>query len=174
MKIKFLIILGLLLAPVVNATADVFLTIDQARQQLWQDTPMQVVPINFTEAQMDSIEDASGTRVFSKKMKTWKTETGGWFIVDQVIGKHEMIDMAIAISKDGKIKDLRVMQYVESYGSQVKHPKWLAQFNGKDITEHLKLDEQIDNISGATLSCRHITDGVNRWVHTWDQVLRHK
>ena len=129
----------------------------------------------LTKEQMKSIKSASKVRVNSSDIKAWKTETGGWFIVDQVVGKHEMIDMAVAMTKDGKIKGLKVMTYVESYGDEVKHPKWLAQFTGLDHTSrHLKLDKQIDNISGATLSCRHITDGVNRWTHTWDQVLRNK
>jgi len=168
------LLLGHLLALVFSTVhADVFLTLEQARTKHWQDTSMNVVPIHFTEQQMDSIEDASGTRVFSGKMKAWKTKTGGWFIVDQVIGKHEMIDMAVSIDHQGKIKALDVMKYVESYGDEVKHPRWLAQFTGIDSLEQLKLDHQIDNISGATLSCRHITDGVNRWRHTWQQVLQH-
>ena len=126
-----------------------------------------------TEEQVEAIEEASDIRVLTNKVNAWKTETGGWFIVDQVIGKHEMIDVAVAIDHQGKIIDLKIMKYIESYGSEVKHPKWLAQFHGRDSAEHLKLDQHIDNISGATLSARHITDGVNRWTHTWNQVLRH-
>ena len=53
------------------------------------------------------------------------------------------------------------------------NPKWRAQFLGKDDSEHLKLDEQIKNISGATLSCRHVTDGINRLTQTWKLVLQH-
>jgi len=168
-----MIVLGLVLAPVMSANADVFFTLEEARTALWKDTPMQAVPITLTEAQVDAIEEASDIRVLTNKINAWKTETGGWFIVDQVIGKHEMIDMAVALNADGTIKGLEVMKYVESYGDEVKHPKWLAQFHGRGIENHLKLDQHIDNISGATLSCRHITDGVNRWTHTWDQVLRH-
>ena len=106
-------------------------------------------------------------------MNAWKTQSNEWFLVDQVIGKHEMIDMAVGIDSSGKIKGLRVLRYVESYGSEVRYIKWLDQFNGRDSSEKLLLDNQIDNISGATLSCRHITDGVNRWTHTWQQVLQH-
>jgi len=173
MKVRFLILLGLMLAPVFNAGAEVFYSVDEARQELWGVTPMQPVPIILTEEQVEAIEEASDIRVLTNKVNAWKTETGGWFIVDQVIGKHEMIDVAIAIDHQGKIIDLKIMKYIESYGSEVKHPKWLAQFHGRDSAEHLKLDQHIDNISGATLSARHITDGVNRWTHTWNQVLRH-
>jgi len=167
------VLLGLFLASVMNVHAEVFFTLDEARQALWQDTPMERVAIILTEEQIDTIESVANVHVWSNTFQAWQTETGGWFLVDQVVGKHEMIDMAIALTFDGRIKGLRVMTYVESYGDEVKHPNWLAQFLGRNNSEHLKLDKQIDNISGATLSCRHITDGVNRWTHTWDQVLRH-
>lgn len=168
------ILFCLFLTPVIQLNAEVFLTIDEAKKALWQDTPMQSVPISLTRQEVKSIESASKTHIWSNTFKAWKTKIGGWLLVDQVVGKHEMIDMAVALTNEGKIKGLRVMQYVESYGGEIKHPKWLAQFVGRDHSEHLKLDKQIDSISGATLSCRHITDGVNRWTHTWNQILRHK
>lgn len=170
---QFLIILCLTLGSTYEANAEVFFTLDEARQALWKDTPMHSVPITLTKSQVDAIEKHSKIRVLTNKVNAWKTSTGGWFIVDQVIGKHEMIDVAVAINRTGKIKGLKIMTYNESYGSEVRNPKWLSQFHGRDNTIHLKLDEQIDNITGATLSCRHITDGVNRWAHTWDIVLRH-
>ena len=162
-----------LLGTITVVHADVFLTVEQAKEELLADTPMHEVQVVLSDDQVEAIEDASEMRVISSKLKAWKTENNEWFLVDQVIGKHEMIDMAVAIDNSGKIIGLRVLQYVESYGSEVRYIKWLNQFNGRDTSEKLLLDNQIDNISGATLSCRHITDGVNRWTHTWDQVLRH-
>lgn len=170
LKISLLVCL---LAPAGLLHAEQFYTIDEAREALWGDMPMEAMPITLTKEQMKSIKKASKTRVRTDKIQAWNTENGGWYIVDQVVGKHEMIDMGVAINPDGSIKGLKVMYYRETYGDEVKHPKWLAQFIGRTHSEHLKLDKQIDNISGATLSCRHITDGVNRWTHTWDQVLQH-
>ena len=57
--------------------------------------------------------------------------------------------------------------------------------NLKDIAENIKknnldaalnlcdLYDDIKNISGATLSCRNLTDGVNRITESWNQVLRY-
>ena len=171
--LKIATLFGLTLMPVGQLYAETYLTTEQAREMLWESISMSPVGIILTEEQMDAIEDASDTHVRNSEVKAWKTETGGWFIIDQIVGKREFIDVAVALTKDGKVKGIEVLQYRETYGSQVRHPKWLAQFLGKDHTEHLKLDEQIQNISGATLSSRHITDGINRLTHTWDQVLRH-
>ena len=171
--LKLVVTLGLAIAPTTNLYAETYLTVDQAKQVMWEQTAMQKVPVKLTKEQMKSIKKASGTRVRDEVVHVWKTSTGGWFIVDQVVGKHEMIDFAVALTKDGKVKDVEVLEYRETYGSEVKNPKWLAQFFGKDYKTHFEIDENVKNISGATLSSVHITDGVNRLMHTWEQVLRH-
>ena len=87
---------------------------------------------------------------------------GGWFIVDEVIGKHEFITYAIGLTSNGAVHGLEIMDYRESYGGQVRDPKWRAQFVGKTRANPLVLDRDIKNISGATLSSRHLTDGVRQ------------
>lgn len=159
--------------PIHTAFAKTYLTIEQAKTILWGDTPLDKSPVTLTEEQADTIADVSDIRVRNLHINAWKTADNGWFIVDQVIGKHENIDIAVAISPLGKVMGIEILTYRETYGDQVMHPKWRAQFHGKDSSEYLKLDKQIRNISGATLSCRHVTDGINRLNHTWSQVLRY-
>lgn len=161
---------GLVLVPKV-AFSKTFLTIEQAQKVLFPDQKLTALPVTLTEEQEESIEDAIDIRVRKRFINAWRTEQGDWFIVDQVIGKHENIDLAVSISKEGNVKGIEVLTYRESYGSQIMHPKWRAQFHGKNSSEFLKLDKQIKNISGATLSCRHVTDGINRLNETWKQVL---
>jgi Na+-translocating ferredoxin:NAD+ oxidoreductase RnfG subunit len=170
---KVVALIGLALLPVGHIYAEVYMSTEKAKEVLWQTTAMSPVALVLTNDQMDAIEEASGTWVRNGNLKAWKTETGGWFIIDQVVGKHEMIDLAVALTNEGKVKGIEVLQYREAYGSGVRHPKWLAQFLGKDHTEHLQLGNQIHNLSGGTLSSRHIMEGVTRLVHTWNQVLRH-
>ena len=43
-------------------------------------------------------------------------------------------------------------------------PAWRKQFVGKGAASAIKVGEDIANISGATLSCTHVTDGVRRIV----------
>ena len=170
---KGVALIGLALLPVGHLYAEVYMSTEKAKEVLWQTTAMSPVALVLTNDQMDAIEDASGTWVRNGNLKAWKTETGGWFIIDQVVGKHEMIDLAVALTNEGKVTGIEILQYREAYGAGVKHPKWLAQFLGKDHTELLQLGVQIHNISGGTLSSRHITEGINRLVHTWNLVLRH-
>ena len=81
--------------------------------------------------------------------------------------------MAVGINSTGTIRGVEILTYRESYGDEVMNQKWRNQFLGVSSNEILELDDQIKNISGATMSCRHITDGINRLTHTWKEVLQY-
>lgn len=86
----------------------------------------------------------------------------GHFFVDEVIGKHEKITYAVAISPDGAVRGVEILDYREPRGGEVRDAAWRAQFLGKKKGAPLAVDVDIQNISGATLSCRHIAEGVRR------------
>lgn len=97
--------------------------------------------------------------------------TLGWFIVDEVIGKQELITYALSLDADGAVKALDVLVFRESHGDAIKLPGWRKQFVGKRPTDPVKLDSDIRNVSGATLSCRHVTDGVRRLLLLYERAL---
>lgn len=88
----------------------------------------------------------------------------GTVVVDQVIGKFELITYAVGIDVKGQIAGIEILSYRESHGSEIRLPAWRKQFAGKDSKAALKTGEDIAIISGATLSCTHVTDGVRRIV----------
>ena len=88
----------------------------------------------------------------------------GRVIVDSVIGKFEQIDYAVAVDAAGKVLGVEILVYREGHGSEVRMPAWRNQFVGKTAADPLRVGADIANISGATLSCTHLTDGVHRLV----------
>jgi Na+-translocating ferredoxin:NAD+ oxidoreductase RnfG subunit len=94
--------------------------------------------------------------------------TLGYVVVDDVIGKFELISYAVGIGSDGAIRQVEVLSYRESHGHEIRLPAWRKQFVGKDSSAPLRIGEDIANISGATLSCSHVTDGVRRIVAVID------
>ncbi|MGL4302928.1 MAG: FMN-binding protein, partial [Sphingomonas sp.] len=96
-----------------------------------------------------------------------------WFIVDEVVGKHEFITFALALDASGAVKSVEILDYREAYGGQVRDPRWRAQFVGKRAGAPLRLGNEVKNISGATLSSKHVTDGVRRLLATYAIVLAH-
>ncbi len=96
----------------------------------------------------------------------------GWLIVDQVLGKSELITYALALDAAGAVRSLEVLDYRESHGGEVRLAPWRAQFVGKTARDPVVLNQDIRNISGATLSCRHLTDGVRRLLQLYNATLR--
>jgi Na+-translocating ferredoxin:NAD+ oxidoreductase RnfG subunit len=112
---------------------------------------------------------------FVVEPRVWRVHAGdrtiGWFIVDEVIGKVELITYGLALDATGAIKSLDVLAYRESHGDGIRLAAWRAQFTGKRTSDPVKLDADIRNISGATLSCRHVTEGVHRLLLLYAKAL---
>lgn len=98
--------------------------------------------------------------------------TLGFVVVDEVIGKFELITYAVGIATDGAVRQVEILSYRESHGHEVRLPAWRKQFVGKTTASPLRVGEDIANISGATLSCQHLTEGVRRIVAVVD-LARH-
>jgi hypothetical protein len=116
--------------------------------------------LSVSEAQKLAFPSASLTE--EQPGRVWKASTGGRFILDHVIGKHLYIDYAVSLDRGGRVHRVDILQYRESYGGEVRSPSWLAQFVGKGVNSPLKVGTDIRNISGATLSSEHLTEGIKR------------
>ena len=173
MKAEFVLValpISALVAP--SAFAVQYLTVDQAQRAIYPGKSFTAALVKLTSIQRKAIEQASGVRVLHDEQHVWRVSGGGWFIVDEVVGKHEFITYAAGLNADGSVKQIEIMDYRETYGGQIRDQKWRAQFVGKNSKSMLKLDSNIKNISGATLSCRHITDGVKRLLAFYDIALK--
>ena len=155
-----------------SAFAVQYLSVDQAQRAIFPGKSFTPVPVKLTSVQRKAIEQASGVRVLHDEGQVWRVSGGGWFIVDEVVGKHEFITYAVGLNGDGSVKQIEIMDYRETYGGQIRDQKWRAQFAGKTSKSTLKLDNDIKNISGATLSCRHVTDGVKRLLAFYEIALK--
>jgi hypothetical protein len=116
--------------------------------------------LSVTEAQKLAFPSATFTEV--QPGRVWKASSGGLFVLDHVIGKHLYIDYAVSLDRAGRVHRVDILQYRESYGGEIRSPSWLAQFVGKSASSPLKVGSDIRNISGATLSSQHVTEGVKR------------
>lgn len=149
-----------------------YFTPEQVQAALFPGVALTPVPRTLTAAEAVAVEKASGVRVRKKELRVWRAPEGGVLLIDDVLGKHEFITYAVALTSAGAVRQIEIMDYRESYGYQIRDDAWRAQFAGKTASAPLKLDEDIKNISGATLSCRHLADGVKRLLATYDVALK--
>ena len=150
-----------------HAIAETYFTTEQAQKALFPDaTSFEPMVLSLTDADRATISKVAKTRTPLPEKSVWRAKKGaetlGTFVVDEVYGKHEFITYAVAIKPDGSARGLEIMVYRETYGGQIRDAKWRNQFVGKTHGAALALDQDISNISGATMSCLHVAEGVKR------------
>lgn len=162
-------LLGIPAVTVMSAPAFAvdYLNVEQAQRALIPHADsFAAYPVTLTPQQLQQIKAIAHVPQRTDRPRVWRALAGGklagWVIVDEVIGKHELITYATGISPDGHVLGVEILSYRESKGDQVRNPKWRALFRGKSVNDPFKLNKDIPNISGATLSSRNITDGVKR------------
>lgn len=130
--------------------------------------------LSIEEAQKEAFPSATFSEVQAGRV--WKAEAGGkvvgFFVFDRVVGKHLFIDYAVALTPAGAVHKVEILEYRESYGGDIRSPSWLAQFAGKTSGSALKINGDIRNIAGATLSSTHVTEGVKRILAAYGNRLR--
>src|SRR5260370_25372543 len=79
--------------------------------------------LSIAEAQKQAFPSATN---FSEVQagRVWKAEAGGravgFFIFDRVVGKHLLIDYAVALTPAGAVHSVEILQYRESYGGEIR------------------------------------------------------
>lgn len=175
MRAGFLIIA--LLFTSIGLHAERYLTAEQALKIAFPKADrFEEQVLRFSAEQRTAIQKKSGVPVKVNGNKVTYAYEGarllGVLFFDHVLGKHEIIDYSIAISPDGKVLGIEILEYRESYGYEIRNPKWRKQFVGRKPNEPLRLNKEVYNISGATMSCRHVTEGTRRVLATFDLLCR--
>ena len=162
------------LAPA-GALAVDYMTAEQAQKLMFP----QADAFELRELPMDAALSqqlaAAGIRPLASRLQVRLARQGGAVRggvgVDEVIGKFERITFAVGVEAEGRVRQVEVLSYRESHGHEIRLPAWRKQFIGKTAASPLQVGEDIANISGATLSCTHVTEGVRRNV-IWLDLLR--
>jgi Na+-translocating ferredoxin:NAD+ oxidoreductase RnfG subunit len=163
------------LAPTSVFAVD-YLSADQAAKAIFPDADrFESRDVTLDAAQMQKLS-AQGVQARSAKWPVRVAHHGaavlGYVVVDEVVGKFELITYAVGIAADGVVKQVEILSYRESHGHEIRLPAWRKQFVGKTAASTIQVGDDIANISGATLSCKHVTDGVKRIVAVVDLARR--
>jgi H+/Na+-translocating ferredoxin:NAD+ oxidoreductase subunit G len=154
-------------APLHSASAAVYASAEDAQRELFPEaSSFEVVPLNLSAAQLQEIARLAGPQAGHGRLSVWAARQGetvlGHVFVDEVIGREDFITYAVGIRSNGQLLPVRVLEYRESHGGEIRNPRWLAQFAGRSTVQQLRFGTDIKNIAGATLSSEHVTAGVRR------------
>jgi Na+-translocating ferredoxin:NAD+ oxidoreductase RnfG subunit len=149
-----------------GAQALVYLSVEQAQALMFPGQTLTPLPLALSAADITAIEKDAGVPVYAGSLTAWKCDAG-YFFTDSMIGKHDLIRYAVALDPDGRIHEVEILEYREAYGGEVRNSRWLHQFVGLHHGDTVKVGRGIQNISGATLSSQHVTDGIRRLLATY-------
>ena len=101
------------------------------------------------------VKSILGHRYGKLRVPYWQQDCRSVWILEE-IGKERPITTGFVVSPQG-LEKVKVLVFRESRGWEVKHDYFSRQFTHAKLNSH-KLDRRIDNISGATLSVRAVTN----------------
>lgn len=146
-----------------------YLTGPQAQQLLFPGATFTEDFRLMTDRQMRDLKIDASAPVADRTIRMWRTSTGGYFFIDQVDGLNSTVTYAIGLDAKGVVIGIEVMECLEDY-SKIRLPEWRAQFKGKKVGDLFKKDE-VETISGTTLSSVHIIAGVRKILSAFDMYI---
>lgn len=174
---KTLLCLICMLSVIPSGWAKKYLTIDEANRRIFPTADSFVKNTQvYSPEERVAIGKMSGVQTVPRGNHVWIARKAGkvlgLVVLDHVKGKHETIDYAVGIDLGGRIKQIEILEYRESHGYEIRRDKWRNQFIGKSKDDELRLHKDVDNIGGATISCRNVTSGVKRVLAAFEVKLR--
>jgi hypothetical protein len=173
--LRALAVLGIAPVPIVVA-AD-YMSVEEAQRTLFAQADQFVeLALALSPAQHAQVVALAGAQPPHRSLRAFRAlkagELLGYVFVDEVIGKEDFITYAAAIDAGGKLGPLEVLSYRESHGGEIRNAAWRTQFAGRSQLTQLRVQTDIKNIAGATLSCEHVTEGVRWLLALWQVALR--
>ena len=86
----------------------------------------------------------------------------GYAIITEELGKFHPFTFIVGVQPDGKINNLAILVYRESRGGEIAKKRFLYQFVGKSFKNPIRINKDIINITGATMSVQWMCAGVRK------------
>src|SRR3989339_845241 len=153
--------------PADNFQLQAYLTEEQALALIFPECD-EIVTDEFvmTPEEKSSLEKLLSRRLYEDGFKTYigrKNGTiQGYAIITEEIGKFHPFTFVVGVGTDGKITNIAILVYRESRGGEIAKKRFLYQFMGKSFKNPVRINKDIINITGATMSVQCMCAGVRK------------
>jgi hypothetical protein len=151
MHIRILTLLALLAAARICAGEN-YQTTDAFLREVFAAAPPSAQVLWLQGETREAVAEILGHPYPGLRIRYWKKDVRTAWILEE-IGKEKPITVGLVVGSAG-MELLRVLEFRESRGWEVRYPFFTDQFDGIHLTADRRLDRHIDGISGATLSVR--------------------
>ncbi len=159
-------------------TVKVYLTESQARKQIFPEAMVFDLRTDVVDSTARvHLAEQLGRRVEDESFAVYiargaQGQLLGYTATTEQIGKYRPITFMVGVEADLSVREVAVLVYRESRGAQVRRSRFLRQYRGKDSDDSIRINQDIINITGATLSVRALNYGVRKTLALFELIYR--
>jgi hypothetical protein len=147
--------------------AEVFLTEEEALKLMFPKSErIRKDVIRLAPDTKAQIEERIGWKFPEEYFEVHIGETGaridGYVVLQNTIGKHKPMTYMVGVDNRGRVSDVELLVFREARGSEVRTKRFNSQYEGKTVLDPVRINKDIINISGATMSVRSMSAGIKR------------
>ena len=91
------LVLVLLILTPLTGNASIHVGVEDIQESMFPNQNLMLTSITLSDAIRDKMKDASSVREPFKTEHIWHSDKGEWLVVDEAVGKHEMIKLLLAL-----------------------------------------------------------------------------
>ena len=149
---------------------------EKALSVLYPGAQLRADRIFLTEAQMQAARQIGDVEIASSLIARYTALVGGQVVGRAYVDTHTVRtkneSLLIALDAAGRVKRIEVTAFQEPPEYQAPRA-WYDQYNGKGLTDDLRLHRAIRPIAGASLTAK-ATNEATRRILAIDQILEKK
>lgn len=147
--------------------AEVFMTEEEAvKIMLPKSQRIRKEMLRLSQEKKEFVEQRIGWKFPEDSFEVYIGETvdkaDGYAMVHNTIGKHKHMTYMVGVDAKGRCSNVELLVFREAKGSEVGRKRFNSQYEGKTVLDPIRINKDIINISGATMSVRSISAGVKR------------
>ena len=146
---------------------EIYFTEDEAAKVMFPDSEkIRKDTLTLTADQKAFVEEVIGWKFPETSFDVFVGETqgnvDGYAVIQNTIGKHRPITYMVAVDSAGEVMNFEVLVYREARGNEIATKRFNYQYQGKTVGDPIRINRDIINITGATMSVRSASAGVKR------------
>ena len=147
--------------------AEIYLTEEEALKLMFpKSTRIKKELLRVPTDKKMTIEERIGWKFPEDSFDVYIGETGsqidGYALIQNTIGKHKPMTYMVGVDRTGHVVNVELLVFREARGSEVRTKRFNVQYEGKTALDPVRINKDIINISGATMSVRSMTAGIKR------------
>ena len=160
--------------PADNFQLQVYLTEEQALDLVFPECDEIAIDEFLMNAEEKlNLEKLLGRRLYEDGFKVYigknKGTIQGYAITTEEIGKFHPFTFIVGVKPNGKISNIAVLVYRESRGGEIVRKRFLYQFIGKSFKDPIRINKDVINVTGATMSVQCMCAGVRKVLAVVDE-----